>query len=85
MKNFNVKFENDVRNITIEFQPRVENGNVMLDYRTTMNPMLADGEELTDDDKTLIYMADTFLGTIAGVAPDPEVTETTNAEESVEE
>ena len=82
MKNFNVKFENDVRNITIEFQPRVENGNVMLDYRTTMNPMLADGEELTDDDKTLIYMADTFLGAIVGVAPNPEVAET---EETVEE
>lgn len=82
MKNFNVKFENDVRNITIEFQPRVENGNVMLDYRTTMNPMLADGEELTDDDKTLIYMADTFLGAIVGVTPNPEVAET---EETVEE
>lgn len=82
MKNFNVKFENDVRNITIEFQPRIENGNVMLDYRTTMNPMPAEGEELTEDDKTLIYMADTFLGTIAAAAPDPEVTET---EETVEE
>ena len=83
MKNFNVKFENDVRNITIEFQPRIENGNVMLDYRTTMNPMLADGEALTDDDKTLIYMADTFLGVIAGAAPD--AAETVATEEPVEE
>jgi hypothetical protein len=76
MKNFNVKFENDERNILIEFQPREENGNVMLDYRTTMNPMVNDGETLTDDDKTLIFMADTFLAAIAGTPQDtPEVVE----------
>lgn len=66
MKNFSVKFENDERNILVEFIPREEDGNVMLDYRTTMNPMLAEGETLTEDDKTLIFMADTFLVAIAG-------------------
>lgn len=66
MKNFSVKFENDERNILVEFIPREEDGNVMLDYRTTMNPMLAEGETLTEDDKTLIFMADTFLAAIAG-------------------
>lgn len=66
MKNFSVKFENDERNILVEFIPREEDGNVMLDYRTTMNPMLTDGETLTEDDKTLIFMADTFLAAIAG-------------------
>ena len=76
MKNFNVKFENDERNILIEFQPREENGSVMLDYRTTMNPMINDGETLTDDDKTLIFMVDTFLAAIAGTPQDtPEVVE----------
>lgn len=76
MKNFSVKFENDERNILVEFIPREENGNVMLDYRTTMNPMVNDGETLTDDDKTLIFMADTFLAAIAG-APEsnPETAE----------
>jgi hypothetical protein len=76
MKNFNVKCENDERNILIEFQPREENGSVMLDYRTTMNPMINDGETLTDDDKTLIFMADTFLAAIARTPQDtPEVVE----------
>jgi len=76
MKNFSVKFENDERNILVEFIAREENGNVMLDYRTTMNPMLTDGEALTEDDKTLIFMADTFLAAIAG-APEsnPEAVE----------
>lgn len=68
MKNFSVKFENDERNILVEFIPREEDGNVMLDYRTTMNPMLAEGETLTEDDKTLIFMADTFLAAIAGTS-----------------
>lgn len=66
MKNFSVKFENDERNILVEFIPREEDGNVMLDYKTTMNPMLAEGETLTEDDKTLIFIADTFLAAIAG-------------------
>jgi hypothetical protein len=61
MKNFNVLFENDERKIVVEFQPREENGNVNLDYTVTVDPPFEPTTEYSDDDKHLIYMANTFL------------------------
>ena len=69
MKNFNVTFTNDERNIVIAFVPREENGNVQLDYGVTVNPPIEEGTAFTEDDKTLIYAADLFLAALQNNTP----------------
>ena len=69
MKNFSVKFENDERVISVDFTPREENGTVALDYVTSINPPLEEGVPFSEDDKTLVYLADLFLSTMSNNTP----------------
>lgn len=77
MKSFNVKFENDERSIVVEFTPREENGVVALDYTTTVTPVLEEGVPFSEDDKTLVYLADLFLSAMSNNTPaeQPEISE----------
>lgn len=71
MKNFNVRFENDERTILVEFTPIENDGNISLDYKTTVNPEFDLEQTFTEDDKHLIYMANLFLGSLSNnVTPD---------------